>query len=46
MRITDEEGVREADLATGSSYTSDGTPWHEVLNIGRTTTVYLIVEEK
>ena len=46
MRITDESGVREVDLPTGSSFTSDGVAWHEVLNIGDTTVVYLIVEAK
>jgi len=39
MRITDENGVR-------SVYTSAGVVWHEVLNIGDKTVVYLIVEPK
>jgi mannose-6-phosphate isomerase-like protein (cupin superfamily) len=46
MRITDASGTREVDLATGSSFTSPGVPWHEVVNIGDTTVVYLIVEPK
>jgi hypothetical protein len=46
MRITDETGVREVDLATESSFTSEGVGWHEVLNIGDTTVTYLIVEPK
>jgi len=46
VRIADGRGVRELDLATGSSYHSDGVDWHEVLNIGGTTVVYLIVEPK
>lgn len=46
MRITDDSGTREATLKTGSSYTSDGTPWHEVINIGDTTVRYLIIETK
>lgn len=46
MRITDANGAREAALATGSSYTSAGTAWHEVLNVGDTTVQYLIVESK
>lgn len=45
MRIESDSGVREVDLASGSSYTSNGTPWHEVLNIGDTTVQYLIVED-
>ena len=46
MRITDQAGVREVDLVSGSSFSSEGTAWHEVINIGQTTTVYLIVEPK
>ena len=46
MQLTDESGVREVDLPTGSSFTSDGVAWHEVLNVGDTTVVYLIVERK
>ena len=46
MRITDEGGVREVDLHTGSGFSSDGVPWHEVLNIGDTTVIYLIVERE
>lgn len=44
MRITDENGVREVDSITGNSFTSDGVEWHEVLNVGETTAVYLIME--
>ena len=44
MRITDADGVREVDLRTGSYFASEGTPWHEVLNIGTTDVVYLILE--
>lgn len=46
MRITDASGVREVELKTGSSFNSDGVPWHEVVNIGGSTVVYLIVEPK
>jgi quercetin dioxygenase-like cupin family protein len=46
MRITDEGGTREVTLRTGSSFTSDGTAWHEVINIGQSTVSYLIVEQK
>ncbi len=45
MRITDASGTRDVELATGSDYSSEGTPWHEVVNIGDTTVTYLIVEE-
>lgn len=44
MRITDSSGTRELDLPTGSSFYSAGTEWHEVLNVGDTTVVYLIIE--
>lgn len=46
MRITDASGVREIDLPTGSSFTSAGVLWHEVMNVGDTMVVYLIVEPK
>lgn len=46
MQITDESGIREVDVPTGSNFTSDGVAWHEVLNVGETTGIYLIVERK
>ena len=46
MQITDESGVREVDSITGNSFSSDGVGWHEVVNIGDTTAVYLIFERK
>lgn len=46
VRITDSSGIREVDLATGSSFVSDGVAWHEVLNVGESTVVYLIVEPR
>jgi hypothetical protein len=46
MRIIDEKGSREVDLATDSSFSSEGVAWHEVLNIGETKAVFLIVEPK
>ncbi len=46
VRITDSAGAREVDLATGSRFASDSIAWHEVLNIGNSTIVYLIVEPK
>ncbi len=46
VKITDASGSREVDLVTGSSYTSDGVAWHEVVNIGDSTIVYLIIEPK
>lgn len=46
VRVTDANGTRDLHLATGSSFTSSGVAWHEVLNVGDTTIVYLIVEPK
>ena len=45
MRLTDSRGTRTAELATGSDYSSEGTEWHEVVNVDETTVTYLIVEE-
>lgn len=46
VKMTDSGGTREVDLVTGSSYASDGVEWHEAVNIGDTTIVYLIIEPK
>jgi quercetin dioxygenase-like cupin family protein len=47
MRITDAEGaVKEQRTTTGKSWSSSGITVHEALNIGDTTTSYLIVEPK
>lgn len=46
VRIADSSGTREVELATGSSFASDGVAWHEVINIGDSTVKYLIVEPK
>jgi len=46
MRITDVSGTREVDVPTGSSFASGGIEWHEVINVGDSTGVFLIVEPK
>lgn len=46
MQITDSNVIREVELPSGSSYSSDGVDWHEVLNTGDTTVEYLIIEAK
>ena len=46
FRIKDTTGVREVEVLTGTDFYSQGTEWHEVLNIGDTTGVFLIVEPK
>jgi len=44
MQMTDAGGTVTRELNAGASWWSDGTEWHEVLNVGDTTGVYLIVE--
>jgi quercetin dioxygenase-like cupin family protein len=46
MRITDANGTRVRDLKSGSTWWSDGIAWHEAVNVGTTTSVYIIVEPK
>lgn len=46
FRVEDEKGIREVDFPTGSNYYSDGVNWHQVLNIGDSTAVVLIIEPK
>ncbi len=46
FRIKDKNGVKEVNVTTGSSFYSKGTEWHEVLNIGDSTAVFLIMEPK
>ena len=46
FRIKDTTGTREINVKTGSYFNSNGTEWHEVLNIGDSTAVFLIIEPK
>ncbi len=46
MQITDKEGTRTIETKTGGNWWSDGINWHEAINVGDTTTVYLIIEPK
>ncbi len=46
VRITDGNGVREVEFPTGSHSVSEGVDWHEIVNIGNTTIVYLLIEPK
>jgi beta-alanine degradation protein BauB len=46
MQITSATGAVVRELKAGDSWWSDGLAWHEALNIGQTTGVYLIVEPK
>lgn len=46
MRITDKDGTRDIETSDGSSWKSDGVDWHEMVNAGGTTAIYIIVEPK
>jgi len=46
FRIKDTTGTREINVKTGSYFNSNGTEWHEVLNIGDSTAIFLIIEPK
>lgn len=46
FRMTDTTGTREVDVPTGYSFSNKGIAWHEVLNIGDSTGVFLIIEPK
>jgi len=46
FRITDSEGIRELDVPTGYSFYKETITQHEVLNIGDSIAVFLIIEPK
>lgn len=46
MRITTAAGTVERILNSGTNWWSDGIAWHEAINIGPTTAVYIIIEPK
>ena len=46
FRITDDTGTREVNVPTGYDFYNEKIEWHEVLNIGDSTAVFLIVEPK
>jgi beta-alanine degradation protein BauB len=46
MRMTDAAGTQDRVLQTGATWWSDGIEWHEGVNIGDTTGVYVIIEPK
>jgi quercetin dioxygenase-like cupin family protein len=46
FRITDTTGTREVNIPTGYDFYNEKVEWHEVLNIGDSTAVFLIVEPK
>jgi quercetin dioxygenase-like cupin family protein len=46
FRIKDTTGTREVNVPTGTEFYNEGIEWHEVLNIGDSTAVFLIMEPK
>ncbi|MFT6856178.1 MAG: hypothetical protein ACJA0X_002155 [Cyclobacteriaceae bacterium] len=46
FRIKDATGVREVNVPTGYDFYNNGIDWHQVLNIGDSTAVFLIIEPK
>ena len=46
FKIKDTTGTREINVKTGSYFNSNGIQWHEVLNIGDRTAIFLIIEPK
>ncbi|MBC2844552.1 cupin domain-containing protein [Winogradskyella flava] len=46
FKITDESGTKEVDVPTDYSFSKDEVTTHEVLNIGATTAVFMIIEYK
>ena len=46
FRIKDTTGVREVNIPKGTDFYNEGIEWHEVLNIGDSTAVFLIIEPK
>jgi quercetin dioxygenase-like cupin family protein len=46
FRIKDSTGTKEVNVPTGYSFSKDKISTHEVLNIGDSTAVFLIIEYK
>ncbi|GGE13079.1 cupin domain-containing protein [Psychroflexus salis] len=46
FRITDASGIREVEIPTGYDFYNEKVEWHEVINIGDSTAVFLIMEPK
>lgn len=46
FRIKDTSGTKEINVPTGTEFYNDRIEWHEVLNIGDSTAVFLIMEPK
>ena len=46
FQIKDTTGTREVNVPTGTQFYNEGIDWHEVLNIGDSTAIFLIIEPK
>lgn len=46
FKITDKTGTREVNVPTGYSFNKNEISTHEVINIGDSTAVFLIIETK
>ena len=46
FRITTADGIKEVDVPSGSDFSNEEISTHEVVNIGDTTAVFLIIEPK
>ena len=46
FRISDNSGINEYEVPTGFSFSNDEVIEHEVVNIGDSTAIFLIVEPK
>lgn len=46
MQTTTENGTITRQLKAGASWWSDGITWHEAVNVGTETSIYIIVEPK
>ena len=46
FEITNQEGTRTVDIPDGYSFYNASIDWHEVLNVGDSTAVFLIMEPK
>lgn len=46
FKITDTTGTREVNVPTGYNFKNDDISAHEVLNIGDSTAIFLIIEYK
>jgi hypothetical protein len=44
--MKDTTGVREVKVPSGTNYYNPGIEWHEAVNIGDSTAVFLIIEPK